>query len=161
MATSLYNLASVLHDKRDYEGAEPLYRNALAMDRRLLGEHPSTAISMSSLARLLCDRGDDESARQLFEEAFEMFSKSVGADHWRLAGSRADYGTCLIQQERYGSAEELLLAAHPVLSASLGPEHDRTRKAVTHLVELYEAWGKPEEAAEYRALLPKDDQPQQ
>ena len=40
-----------------------------------------------------------------------------------------------------------------MLRLRLGPDDVRTLKAVGRLVELYEAWGKPEKASEYRALL--------
>ena len=55
--------------------------------------------------------------------------------------------------ERYEEAEKILLAAYPVLQGQFGEQHVRTQKAVSHLVALYVAWGKPEKAAEYRALL--------
>jgi hypothetical protein len=53
-------------------------------------------------------------------------------------------------------AEALLLAAHHALAAQLGPDHRRTQRALGRIVELYNAWGKPAEAAEYRARLASD-----
>ncbi len=47
----------------------------------------------------------------------------------------------------------MLLKAHRVLEPALGDSHDRTTKVVEFLAALYEAWGKPEQAAEYRAML--------
>jgi outer membrane protein assembly factor BamD (BamD/ComL family) len=44
-----------------------------------------------------------------------------------------------------------------VLQTELGEQQERTQKAVSRLVELYEAWGKPDKAAEYRALLDKPE----
>jgi hypothetical protein len=32
-----------------------------------------------------------------------------------------------------------------------------TKSALKNVVVLYETWGKPEKAAEYRVLLPEDD----
>jgi outer membrane protein assembly factor BamD (BamD/ComL family) len=52
-----------------------------------------------------------------------------------------------------------LLAAHTGLKAALGDEHKRTQKAVQNMIELYEAWGKAEEATRYRALI-QTNQPQ-
>jgi hypothetical protein len=62
-------------------------------------------------------------------------------------------GACLTEVGRYERAEELLLAAYPVLRQVMGEQNMRTELAVRRLVKLYEAWGKPEKAAEYRALL--------
>ena len=48
------NLASLLQDKGDYAGAEPLYRRALEAGERTLGkEHPNTLTSVNNLASLL------------------------------------------------------------------------------------------------------------
>lgn len=37
----------------------------------------------------------------------------------------------------------------------LGDRHSHTQKSLNNLIELYEAWGKPEKAEEWRAKLPK------
>ena len=49
------------------------------------------------------------------------------------------------------AAEEQLLAAYGVLSSH--DDRPPTARTVTRLIRLYEAWGKPEEAAEWRAKL--------
>ena len=36
---------------------------------------------------------------------------------------------------------------------ALGATHERTVKTINALVDLYEAWGKPDRAAEYRERL--------
>ena len=49
--------------KGDYEAVEPVYREALAMNRKLLGnEHPDVATSLNNLADLLERKGDYEAA---------------------------------------------------------------------------------------------------
>ena len=37
----------------------------------------------------------------------------------------------------------------------LGEEHPDTLGSLNNLIELYEAWGKPEKAEEWRAKLPQ------
>ena len=39
----------------------------------------------------------------------------------------------------------------------LGEEHPDTLDSLNKLVELYEAWGKPEKAEEWRAKLPTEE----
>ncbi len=68
--------------------------------------------------------------------------------------SRSVYGAFLTKLARYDQAEALLLSSHPVLRDTLGQEHERTVRTINWLVELYEAWDKPDKAAEYRAILP-------
>ena len=64
-------------------------------------------------------------------------------------------GACLTAQGRYEEAESLLLHAHNAIKSKLGAKHRSTLQAVRWLTQLYEAWGKSEKAAEYRALLPE------
>ena len=66
----------------------------------------------------------------------------------------------------YEESERILLDAHGGLRGSLGLSHQRTILARSRIVELYLAWGKPEKAEEYRALLgsageepPKEQKP--
>jgi hypothetical protein len=59
----------------------------------------------------------------------------------------------LLGQEKPTLAEDLLLQAYEGVSPSA---KDRLGR---HLVSLYEAMGKPEKAAEWRAKLPKPAAP--
>jgi thioredoxin-like negative regulator of GroEL len=61
-------------------------------------------------------------------------------------------GACLTKLRRYKEAEEQLLTAYTGLKTARGEQHDLTRKTVTRLIELYEAWGKPDQAVPYRSL---------
>ncbi len=51
--------------------------------------------------------------------------------------------------KRYTKAEVALLEAHEILTATYGAGHGGVRS----LAKLYDAWGKPDEAAEWRAKL--------
>ena len=59
-------------------------------------------------------------------------------------------GACLFKLKRYREAEEQLLPAYAALKATRGAQHASTRHTVSRLRELYEAWGKPSQAAPYR-----------
>ena len=56
-------------------------------------------------------------------------------------------------------AEVSLLEAHELLNGTVGPNHDRTRRTQGNLARLYEAWGNPNKAAEYRAMVVSGDVP--
>ena len=71
-----------------------------------------------------------------------------------MAAACGGWGMCLTKLERYEEAETQLAAAYEGLEAALGGDHHLTRSAVQALVDLYEAWGKPDKAAQYRALPP-------
>ena len=54
---------------------------------------------------------------------------------------------------RYSDAEPSDLAANQSYLTSLGADHRDTQGTAKLLVELYEAWGKPSKAAEWRTKL--------
>ena len=59
----------------------------------------------------------------------------------------------MIKLERYEDAELVLLESHETLSASRGPDFVLTIGVTESLADLYNAWGKPDNAAEWRAKL--------
>ena len=63
----LNELALTVHYDGDYESAEPLFQEALALQRQHYGqEHPTVAISLHNLASLLHDQGDHAAAEPLY-----------------------------------------------------------------------------------------------
>ena len=63
----------------------------------------------------------------------------------------------LTQLGDYEAAEPLVREALERSRESLGEQHPRVAAHLRLLVELYEAWNRPEQAAEYRALLNEGD----
>ena len=58
--------------------------------------------------------------------------------------------------DRYEDAEVALVEAHETLTAARGSDFDRTISVTESLAELYDVWGKPDKAAEWRANLPTE-----
>ena len=78
----LNNLAGLLQATGRNAEAEPLYREALEIDRNTLGEaHPDYAILLNNLAGLLQATGRDAEAEPLYREALAVFEQALGADH--------------------------------------------------------------------------------
>jgi tetratricopeptide (TPR) repeat protein len=76
------NLALVLQDLGDYEGAKGLLEKALRSDEKNFGpDHPSTARSYSNLATVLQDLGDYEGALELSGKALCIFQKALPQGH--------------------------------------------------------------------------------
>ena len=57
------------------------------------------------------------------------------------------------EQARYEEAEKLLIEAVEGRRLKLSDTHPHTVESLNNLIELYEAWGKPEKAEEWRAKL--------
>ncbi|UCF14123.1 MAG: hypothetical protein JSW59_11980, partial [Phycisphaerales bacterium] len=56
---------------------------------------------------------------------------------------------------RYDGREILLFTAFKGWRLKLGDTHPHTLESWNNLVELYEAWNKPEESGQWRAELPQ------
>ncbi len=63
-------------------------------------------------------------------------------------------GEALAGQERSEEAELLLLEGYEGLREAPQASDSHQRDALQRVVDLYDAWDKPEKAQEYRALLP-------
>ncbi|MBC1299537.1 tetratricopeptide repeat protein, partial [Nostoc sp. UCD122] len=78
----LNNLALLYNSQGRYSEAEPLYIQALALWRKLLGkEHPSVATSLNNLALLYNSQGRYSEAEPLYIQALEIAELSLGVNH--------------------------------------------------------------------------------
>lgn len=152
VAWSMSNLAARLHRKGQLDEAEKLHREALKIRRQWFGaDHPDTLRSAGALASVLRDKGDCRAALPLYEETISRGSALLGPDHLDVVGDKNAMAPCLTKLGRYREAEEQLLTAYAKLKVGL-PSHWQTKLSISRLAELYEAWGKPDQAAHYRAL---------
>ena len=65
-------------------------------------------------------------------------------------------GSVLSKLGRYEQAERSLLEAHGILRDGLGATHRRTIKTIDTLADVYDKWGRPEKAREWRDKVPID-----
>jgi len=59
------------------------------------------------------------------------------------------------EQSRYDEAKRFFLDAIEGRRLKLGDTHPHTLESWHNLIDLYQAWGKPEKAEEWRAKLPR------
>jgi hypothetical protein len=98
--------------------------------------------------------GAPEAAEPELRAWLEKLEADPSADPVWVAEARSDWGACLVQLGRHAEAEQALLLAYRVFRPDgAAPAQVTERATVKRLVELYQAWNKPEEAARYRALL--------
>lgn len=151
--TSIVGLASLLDRIGNRVEAEVLYREALELQRKVLPEgHPDVAGVMIRLGILLFKKGDAASAEPLLRECLSIRRKVLPQGGWLIANTESVLGECLTKLGRFREAEPLLVRSYPVIKAgSKWVEHKE--RALKRIIGLYEAWDKPEEADEYRAML--------
>jgi hypothetical protein len=92
-------------------------------------------------------------AAELSRQTVELASKAKLKDDWEMAIYRLDHGRHLTRMRQFPQAEKQLLESLAGLKTILGPDHQLSKKVTQLLVELYEAWGRPVQAAEYRTSL--------
>ncbi len=155
VAMCLYRLAQAADAEADTVEAIELHQQALAIrEHALHPEHPDVARSMLALGTLLLRAGEPDEAEPLARKCVEVRRRSLPEGHWQIAEAQSLLGACFGAQRKFERAEELLLQSLDVLRESRGPSDEHTRTAMRRLGELYEAWGRPQEAAKYRATAP-------
>ncbi len=152
---SLDAVAAVLKAQDKLLEAEEVQRQAHSIrDTELGPDHADTVEALHNLAAILKARGMLDEAEPLLERVVEASTRGLGVEHWYTAYYRVSHGRCLLAMGKHAEAEERLLAAHRRLVEVFGEGHGYVVVTVRSLVELYEAWGKPDEAAAWRAKLP-------
>jgi non-specific serine/threonine protein kinase/serine/threonine-protein kinase len=104
--------------------------------------------------------GKKAEAAALAKEQARAARQHVPADSLDLAAALAPPGQALMEVGAYADAEPLLLDNYKGLKRAAAdartPSHDqqvRLRDSVARLVQLYEVWDKPDEAAKWRKEL--------
>jgi eukaryotic-like serine/threonine-protein kinase len=154
-AWPLDGLGSVYRCEGKAERSEESYRAALESRTKALGaHHVLVAQTQSGLGWLLIDRGAYDEAEKLVRASLTTRQAKLPSTHWRIAFSQALLGACLAGERRFAEAEPLLTDAYAVLAARRGPDRTETRYAGSAVARMYDAWGKPDKAAEWRKKLP-------
>ena len=151
------NLAGTLVELGQLGEAEQLAREALAHFRRVHGDrYLNTAGVMRVLGLVLVKKGQAEQAESILRDCVDALrSLSLPeADAWRLARAESTLGECLTALQRFDEAEPVLVGAYEALLGAKGEAFAATVTALQRVITLYDAWGKPEQAAEWRAKLP-------
>jgi len=152
VAISLGNLGHIREAQGDAAGAEKFYREALAVADQTFGlDHPDRAIFVRNLASALLAQKKTSEAEARAREAVTVF-REKRPDSWRRADAESVLGSCLAAQGRFDEAEPLLVRSYQLLKEDDGDGAKQAPMARQRILDLYNAWGKPERAAAYPAL---------
>jgi hypothetical protein len=150
----LSDFAFVYQREGKYALAETRAAQALAGRRHALGsEDPNTMASAADLALAYLSQGKFAESEPLAREALEA-EKKVQPDDWQRYHAESLLGESLAGEKKYSEAEPLLLEGYQGMLARKDridvPDRYHLDLAHQWLVQLYQAWGKPEKAAEWR-----------
>jgi tetratricopeptide (TPR) repeat protein len=119
-------------------------------------DHRDTLATLTNLAVILSELGRHADALPHWRELAAARERAA-AGSWQAAEAQSRLGGCLAALGRRDEAEPLLLATYERLAAAKGipaAQAYRPEEALRRVIALYEAWGKPDEAAKWRARLP-------
>jgi uncharacterized protein HemY len=138
----------------DLAHAEQIWQLALQGYRRLGSYEEINAADVSELlGQNLTRQRKYGEAEALLRSALAIREKG-DRDDWGLFRSQAFLGECLAGQRRYAEAEPLLLEGYQGMLARkeriAAPDRYHLDSAREWIIQLYQAWGKPEKAAEWK-----------
>lgn len=152
--TSMSNLATALGRLGKDDEAEGLFAKCLDVTREARGDrHVETLNVLTMFGQFYTQKGRFAEADPLLREAAEGGREALGLDHYALAPFLLAFGVNLIHQKHFEEAEEALLESLEVAERTRPGHRPSRREAMRALDALYSRWGKPDRAAEYRALL--------
>jgi tetratricopeptide (TPR) repeat protein len=151
---TLSNFAFTYQRQGKYRLAEARASEALTGLRHRLGpEHPDTIDAALDVAQACLSQGKFSKAEPLAREAFE-FDRKKQPNDWQRFRAESLLGASLAGEKNYAEGEPLLLEGYQGMLARKNridvPEYYYLDLVHKWLVDLYEAWGKPEKAAEWR-----------
>lgn len=153
LAETLDRLGQVLVKQGELDEAEPLLRKARAIREELFPEvHPSRAAGLNNVGRLLQKKGDYAAADSLHQKAQSIYQQLYGTTNLDAANTLYERGQVHWAQGDYATAERFYEQAAAMQRSLHGPEHPATQRSHEALVDLYQAWDKPEKADSLQSL---------
>jgi nephrocystin-3 len=129
--------ARLLHNKGDYDAAEPLYRRALAIAEKARGaDHPETGMRLNNLALLLYEKGDYDAAEPLYRRALAIAEKALGAEHPETGTHINNLALLLHDRGYYEAAEPLYRRSLAIAEKAQGADHPSTGVRLNNIASL-------------------------
>ncbi|QJX00764.1 CHAT domain-containing tetratricopeptide repeat protein [Frigoriglobus tundricola] len=143
LSNSLSNLALTYYAHEKYEAAEPLFKDALEMRKRLFqGDHPSVADSLNDLAGMYNAQRRYGAAEPLFKAALDMRRRLFRGDHAGVANSLNNLAALYNAQKKYGAAEPLFKEALDMHRRLYKGDHPGVATSLNNLAFFYRDQGK-------------------
>ena len=152
VASTTGNYASLHKARGDYARAEALQAESLRLTRLASGaDHYTTAMQTLKLASIVQKRRDWARAAGLYRAGLAGLEPTMARGDLSIEYNRQGLGACLTALGRHAEAERVLVDAYRHTRRAHGPDAASTQAILESVVALYEAWGRPAEAAEYAA----------
>lgn len=144
---TLSSLGNTLNKSGELARAERVFAELVALEEEHLGaDHGMTLRAMSNLAQTRSELGRFEESLELLSELAERQARALPADHYAHGTTLLLTGLCHDAMGHPERAEPLLIAGACHLISSLGPEQQRSVRAVEQVVAFYESQGRHADA---------------
>ena len=152
---NLDDLATLRESEGKYAEAEAIFASVLESRRKALGaDNPDTLETMTSLAEVRLKQQKYAGAEPLLREALAGYEKT-DPDSWQRFQCQSLLGASLAAQDKYAEAEPLLLEGYGGMNRQIASIPFELRAEIVEtsrrIIQLYESWGRPEKATEWRA----------
>jgi tetratricopeptide (TPR) repeat protein len=138
-----YRLASILLYRGRLSEAGPLFERALRAQRQVFGSRNSiVADTLASLAEVRKAQNNSTQAELLVREAISAHRDSDSKIYHKIGYLQTMLATILIEQQKFGEAEDLLRGALDLFAKSLPPDHQYVASAEHYLGECLMETGK-------------------
>jgi tetratricopeptide (TPR) repeat protein len=153
--TALHNLARIWRRQGKLAEAEPLYADVLEIRRRKPEGSPNLDTVLAELGHTLLGQQKYAQAEPLLRECLAL--REQKGPEWWMFHTTSMLGGSLAGQKKFADAEPLLLQGYEGMKQreakipAIGRLH--LTEALERLVHCYDAWGKRDQATEWRKKL--------
>lgn len=149
-ASALHGLGGLYVREEKYVLARPRLEEARKIRIEALGaHHPDVASVEDTLGVLLLKVGAFPESSNMLKSALDKRRIAFGNDHANVALSLNNLAMLSLETGNYAESESQLLEALRIAESAQGAGHPRVTQYQRNMVKLYNAWGKPEQAAVY------------
>ena len=147
VAAASNNLALLLQHTNRIKEAEPLMRQALAINEVAFGnQHPTVATGFSNLALLLSETNRFEEAEPMMRQALAIDEAAFGNQHPTVAIRLNNLASLLKDTNRFEETESLMRQALAIDEAAFGNQHPTVATDLNNLANLLKDTNRIDEA---------------
>ncbi len=152
VAQAYLSAAKLFTDAGDLSRAEHDCRAALGRYTELFGpDHERTAEAMTQLGQILVGQSRYAEAEPTLRRSLAIRESCLPEGNWERAKTATLLGAALAGLDRFDEAEPFLEKNVPIVCWNRGTRHRRCGEAIERVIFLYDRWGKPDQAEEWRA----------
>ncbi|MCZ6837302.1 MAG: serine/threonine-protein kinase [Planctomycetota bacterium] len=152
---ALQRVAESIQAQGRYEEIQPMLEDLLFWRRKAELPNPrDVGAALHSLGFNLLYLDRFEEAEATLTEALDVRRAAYENDaNWRFNDTQSVLGAVLIELGRFAEAEPLLLGSAEALQADAEAPARHVDESIARLMDLYERWGRTEEASAWREQL--------